>query len=721
MAEAIGLGASILQIAVFGASVVTTLRTLSTAYSSAEQKVKDFSSDISLTASILASLGNTVQGYEDELHFKEDNFRPAKEACERNFTRLRIALKEAKKNDDGKDDKNRKAGKGKEKSLGVWDKLMFALGGEDEIKGLVTSIETSKSTLQLLLDSVNLLVLKRLSKNSETRGQLPKVLPGNPPTIHLNSAQPGDLSSHDKNTRKKSTDDLVWGYNSDTQNAANDEGLKKEVVTTGHESIPEDPEETKDGNLPQDAENDMNIERIEVLNQSGVENEDINSRSSHFSSEDQFLYEGWLLENRKPPPSLTVVKFCGLKIKILQDRRGSDDYFVTTPKTLDKDTLMQLVVYSESHPESPHVNVLESLESNARWEVEELIIDRNESASHFRSWIIAAIVDVNRPDNGIAKKAFIWTKKYTNKVHSPSWMVVLKGGLHKEMGEKLVLPERDSDPWRQGRTHPAVRSGPEAAEAELARAAVEMNEQHRRQKLEVEEGVGGKVVGGAALGAVGAEAIAREQGGYSARYERGNQRRFSYGDHANYPPIKLEMAITEARDETRLAAAGDKKKPIRFKDALGRKFSFPFELCSTWAQAFLPVETIGPRVLAGQFDLVLPQVWELLIEPDWDVTMHMWPMLAPPRGPTPMGSMISARLHSRQASHDFSREPIPPPPPPPGHRSFGSPPPPPNIPIQGRPPITERAPGPRHVSFKVEKRAFGRPYFGFAISPFFSH
>jgi hypothetical protein len=25
------------------------------------------------------------------------------------------------------------------------------------------------------------------------------------------------------------------------------------------------------------------------------------------------------------------------------------------------------------------------------------------------------------------------------------------------------------------------------------------------------------------------------------------------------------------------------KKPIKFKDAVGRKFSFPFELCSTWA------------------------------------------------------------------------------------------------------------------------------------------
>ena len=30
----------------------------------------------------------------------------------------------------------------------------------------------------------------------------------------------------------------------------------------------------------------------------------------------------------------------------------------------------------------------------------------------------------------------------------------------------------------------------------------------------------------------------------------------------------------------------DKKKPIRFKDAVGRKFSFPFDLCATWAVSF---------------------------------------------------------------------------------------------------------------------------------------
>jgi hypothetical protein len=30
-------------------------------------------------------------------------------------------------------------------------------------------------------------------------------------------------------------------------------------------------------------------------------------------------------------------------------------------------------------------------------------------------------------------------------------------------------------------------------------------------------------------------------------------------------------------------AEADKKKPIKFLDAVGRKFSFPFELCCTWA------------------------------------------------------------------------------------------------------------------------------------------
>jgi hypothetical protein len=82
------------------------------------------------------------------------------------------------------------------------------------------------------------------------------------------------------------------------------------------------------------------------------------------------------------------------------------------------------------------------------------------------------------------------------------------------------------------------------------------------------------------------------------------------------------------------------KAPIKFKDAVGRKFSFPWHICKTWKgmetlikQAFLHVDTIGDHVHQGHYDLtgpdgeiILPQVWDSMIQPDWEVTMHMWPM-----------------------------------------------------------------------------------------------
>lgn len=59
-------------------------------------------------------------------------------------------------------------------------------------------------------------------------------------------------------------------------------------------------------------------------------------------------------------------------------------------------------------------------------------------------------------------------------------------------------------------------------------------------------------------------------------------------------------------------------------------------------QAFLHVDMIGPHVQAGHYDLlgpngeiILPQVWDKVIEPDWAVTMHMWPMDR--HGPGPGG------------------------------------------------------------------------------------
>jgi hypothetical protein len=98
---------------------------------------------------------------------------------------------------------------------------------------------------------------------------------------------------------------------------------------------------------------------------------------------------------------------------------------------------------------------------------------------------------------------------------------------------------------------------------------------------------------------------------------------------------ELEEAVAKA------AAVPDMlKPPIKFKDAVGRKFSFPWHLCKTWKgmevlikQAFQHVDVIGAHVQEGHYDLmgpegeiILPQVWETMIKPDWEVSMHMWPI-----------------------------------------------------------------------------------------------
>jgi hypothetical protein len=70
-------------------------------------------------------------------------------------------------------------------------------------------------------------------------------------------------------------------------------------------------------------------------------------------------------------------------------------------------------------------------------------------------------------------------------------------------------------------------------------------------------------------------------------------------------------------------------------------------------QAFLHIDIIGPHVAEGHYDLVgpngdiiLPQVWETVIEPDWTITMHMWPIpeepqeqISVPQGQTATGSL----------------------------------------------------------------------------------
>lgn len=94
---------------------------------------------------------------------------------------------------------------------------------------------------------------------------------------------------------------------------------------------------------------------------------------------------------------------------------------------------------------------------------------------------------------------------------------------------------------------------------------------------------------------------------------------------------------------------------IKFRDAVGRRFTFPLSVCNTWkviitldrvdlwltlqgmhdliCEAFVHVDILGYHAKEGHFDLVdndgeiiLPSVWELVIKQDMEIAMSLWPM-----------------------------------------------------------------------------------------------
>ncbi len=78
-------------------------------------------------------------------------------------------------------------------------------------------------------------------------------------------------------------------------------------------------------------------------------------------------------------------------------------------------------------------------------------------------------------------------------------------------------------------------------------------------------------------------------------------------------------------------------------------------------QAFLHVDVIRPYVEKGHYDLVgpneeiiLPQVWESIIEPGWEIAMHMWSMPEPKPAPGrlfyPGGSQSAGKGHNPAGS-----------------------------------------------------------------------
>ncbi|KAH1450394.1 hypothetical protein KXX58_004965 [Aspergillus fumigatus] len=210
--------------------------------------------------------------------------------------------------------------------------------------------------------------------------------------------------------------------------------------------------------------------------------------------------------------------------------------------------------------------------------------------------------------------------------------------------EKLILEERTEREAKEAR-EAALRA---AIEKEAAEQAAREERAAHEKKL-VEEA--------AAAARAEAEQKAAEEAAKAKKEaeEAAAAARAEAEQKAAEEAAKLKKEAEEAVAAATAAATAaankvpEKKKPIKFKDAVGRKFSFPFDLCCTWQgmeelirQAFLHIEVIGPHVAEGHYDLVgpngdiiLPQVWETVIEPDWTITMHMWPIPEKPKSPGP--------------------------------------------------------------------------------------
>jgi hypothetical protein len=119
-----------------------------------------------------------------------------------------------------------------------------------------------------------------------------------------------------------------------------------------------------------------------------------------------------------------------------------------------------------------------------------------------------------------------------------------------------------------------------------------------------------------------------------------------HGDHeAHAAPLKPDEVSAELEKKQKELEEDMLKPPVKFKDAVGRNFTFPWHLCKTWKgmeslikSAFVQVDVIGAHVQEGHYDLmsptgeiVLPQVWDAIVKPSWEVTMHMWPIPETPK------------------------------------------------------------------------------------------
>jgi hypothetical protein len=131
-------------------------------------------------------------------------------------------------------------------------------------------------------------------------------------------------------------------------------------------------------------------------------------------------------------------------------------------------------------------------------------------------------------------------------------------------------------------------------------------------------------------------------------------------------------------------------------------------------QAFLHVDIIGPHVAEGHYDLIgpngdiiLPRVWETVIEPDWTITMHMWPMPEPPKEEEPVIEVPEAPpvvVEPKKKGKSKGKKAEAPPPPPPAPLAPPPAPLPPGVEvIDVQPGTVYASPPPSPFAFSASK------------------
>ncbi|KAE9364313.1 hypothetical protein N431DRAFT_104651 [Stipitochalara longipes BDJ] len=163
----------------------------------------------------------------------------------------------------------------------------------------------------------------------------------------------------------------------------------------------------------------------------------ISSRAA--SLDTRSIYEGWLLETSSNPqkqPPFAI--FCCSQMPA--NFRPVSPRWIISPFSRDTSTLKPRI----ENPSQLH-SALNSLPTDARDEINDLLRDRNDYASREYGWRVAAISSYSSP---ITMSEFFLRKRSKDK-EPKKYLIILRGGLKPSGRETEELPDRYSNPWRQ--------------------------------------------------------------------------------------------------------------------------------------------------------------------------------------------------------------------------------------------------------------------------------